>query len=142
MSRGKSRSFSGSFLQNQEHTKDSLGRSWGTDTGHTDKRERVSASPFPSVMLSSLQTQIPTGAQSAAWPSLSQPRRGPGWEAALAQTLPCTQGRAGAAEHRKAPRGSRTSWFSFATLDTELSVGGEGQPLGESVQTLSSLGEG
>lgn len=42
------------FLQNQEYTKDTLGRRWGTDTGYTDERERVSASPFPSVMLSAL----------------------------------------------------------------------------------------
>lgn len=47
-------SFSGSFLQNQEYTKDTLGRRWGTGMGYTDERERVSASPFPSVMLSAL----------------------------------------------------------------------------------------
>lgn len=54
MSRGESSSFSGSFLLNQEYTKDTLGRCWDTDTGYTDERERVSASSFPSVILSAL----------------------------------------------------------------------------------------
>lgn len=59
MSRGESSSFSGSFWQNQEYTKDTLGRCWGTDTGYTGERERVCASPFPSVMLSALYRPKP-----------------------------------------------------------------------------------
>lgn len=142
MSRGKS-SFSGSFLQNQEYTKDTLGRCWGTDTGYTDERERVSASPFPSAMLSALYRP---GSPQGLGVQPGHPRQSPvvvqGGKQPWPRPSPTPRAGQGLPSTAKAPSGPRTSWFSFPTLDTEMSVGGEGQPLGESVQTLSSPGEG